>query len=73
VVYGRTIRLNPFLVLLSVLLGVELAGFLGALLALPIAGVLQVAFEELAPRGVTLGSQDDVDAVSDDEREPAID
>jgi predicted PurR-regulated permease PerM len=59
VVYGRTIRLNPFLVLLAVLLGVELAGFLGALLALPIAGVLQVTFEELAPRGLTLGSADD--------------
>jgi predicted PurR-regulated permease PerM len=61
VVYGRTIRLNPFLVLLAVLLGVELAGFLGALLALPIAGVAQVAFEELAPRGVTVGSADEDD------------
>jgi predicted PurR-regulated permease PerM len=70
VVYGKTIRLNPFLVLLSVLLGVELAGFLGALLALPIAGVLQVTFEELAPRGVTLGTQDD-EVTSDDE--PATD
>jgi predicted PurR-regulated permease PerM len=58
-VYGKTIRLNPFLVLLAVLFGVELAGFLGALLALPIAGVLQVTFEELAPRGLTLGSADD--------------
>jgi predicted PurR-regulated permease PerM len=41
-VYSRTIRLNPFLVLIAVLIGVELLGFIGALLALPIAGVLQV-------------------------------
>ena len=49
VVYGRTIRLNPFLVLLAVIVGVELAGFIGALVALPVAGVIQVAIEELAP------------------------
>jgi predicted PurR-regulated permease PerM len=49
VVYGRTIRLNPFLVLLAVIIGVELAGFIGALLALPVAGVIQVMIEELAP------------------------
>jgi predicted PurR-regulated permease PerM len=41
-VYGRTIRLNPFLVLVAVLVGVELLGFAGALLALPVAGVIQV-------------------------------
>ena len=49
IVYGRTIRLNPFLVLLAVIVGVELAGFIGALLALPVAGVIQVTIEELAP------------------------
>jgi predicted PurR-regulated permease PerM len=45
-VYGRTIQLNPFLVLFSVLLGVELAGFVGALLALPVAGTIQIAIGE---------------------------
>jgi predicted PurR-regulated permease PerM len=40
-VYGRTIRLNPFVVLLAVLIGVELLGFVGALLALPVAAVVQ--------------------------------
>jgi predicted PurR-regulated permease PerM len=40
-VYGKTIRLNPFVVLLAVLIGVELLGFVGALLALPVAGVVQ--------------------------------
>jgi predicted PurR-regulated permease PerM len=46
-VYGRTIRLNPFVVLLAVVIGVELAGFIGAVVALPVAGVAQVAVEEL--------------------------
>jgi predicted PurR-regulated permease PerM len=41
-VYGRTIKLNPFLVLLAILVGVELAGFVGALLALPVAGIVQI-------------------------------
>ena len=41
-VYGKTIQLNPFVVLVSVLIGVELAGFLGALFALPIAGGVSV-------------------------------
>jgi predicted PurR-regulated permease PerM len=41
-VYGRTIRLNPFFVLLALLVGIELAGFVGALLALPVAGIVQI-------------------------------
>jgi predicted PurR-regulated permease PerM len=41
-VYGRTIKLNPFLVLIAILVGVELAGFVGALLALPVAGIIQI-------------------------------
>jgi predicted PurR-regulated permease PerM len=41
-VYGRTIKLNPFLVLLAILIGIELAGFVGALLALPVAGIIQI-------------------------------
>jgi len=41
-VYGRTIKLNPFLVLIAILVGIELAGFVGALLALPVAGIVQI-------------------------------
>ena len=41
-VYGRTIQLNPFVVLIAVLIGAELAGFFGALFALPVAGIIQV-------------------------------
>ena len=42
IVYGRTVQLSPLLVLISVLIGAELAGILGALGAIPIAGALQV-------------------------------
>ena len=39
-VYGRTVELSPLAVLCAVLVGAQLAGILGALLAIPIAGSL---------------------------------
>ncbi len=48
-VYGRTVQLSPLLVLISVLIGAELAGILGALVAIPTAGsILAVLREVLA-------------------------
>jgi predicted PurR-regulated permease PerM len=44
IVYGRTVQLSPLIVLISVLIGAELAGVLGALGAIPVAGSLQVLF-----------------------------
>jgi predicted PurR-regulated permease PerM len=41
-VYGRTVQLSPLAVLISVLIGAELAGILGALGAIPVAGAIQV-------------------------------
>ena len=38
VVYGRTVRLSPLAVLIAVLIGAELAGVIGALAAIPVAG-----------------------------------
>jgi predicted PurR-regulated permease PerM len=43
-VYGRTVRLTPLVVLIAVLIGAELAGVLGALVAIPVAGAIQVIF-----------------------------
>ena len=37
-VYGRTVQLSPLAVLLAVLIGAQLAGVLGALMAIPVAG-----------------------------------
>jgi predicted PurR-regulated permease PerM len=42
VVYGRTVQLSPLVVLIAVLIGAELAGVIGALAAIPVAGTLQV-------------------------------
>lgn len=46
-VMSRTVNLNPLAVLVSVLAGVELFGVLGALLAIPVAGVIQVIGRDL--------------------------
>lgn len=40
-VFGHALRLNPLLVILALLLGGEIYGFVGALIALPIAAVLR--------------------------------
>jgi predicted PurR-regulated permease PerM len=47
VVMSRTVKLNPLGVLLSALVGVELAGLVGALLAIPAAGAIQVVIRDL--------------------------
>jgi predicted PurR-regulated permease PerM len=46
VIYGRTVQLSPLVVLVSVLVGAELAGILGALAAIPVAGSLQVIIRD---------------------------
>jgi predicted PurR-regulated permease PerM len=46
-VMSRTVDLNPLAVLIAVLVGVELFGLLGALLAIPMAGVLQVIVRDI--------------------------
>jgi len=46
---GRYLRMHPFVVTVSVLAGAQLLGAVGALLALPVAAVLQALIGELAP------------------------
>ncbi len=41
-IMAKTVKINQLFVLVSVLIGVELLGFVGALLAIPAAGVIQV-------------------------------
>ena len=51
VIYGRTVQLSPLVVLVSVLVGAALAGILGALAAIPVAGAIQVIVrDQLAAR-----------------------
>jgi predicted PurR-regulated permease PerM len=46
-IYGRALRLSPLAVLIAIVLGTELAGILGTLAAIPVAGAVQVGFTEL--------------------------
>jgi predicted PurR-regulated permease PerM len=47
VILSRTVKLNPLTVLVSILIAVELAGILGALLAIPVAGIVQVIVRDV--------------------------
>jgi predicted PurR-regulated permease PerM len=42
IVYRRTVQLHPLVVIIAVLIGASLAGILGALLAIPVAGAIQI-------------------------------
>jgi predicted PurR-regulated permease PerM len=46
-IMSKTVNLNPLTVLISILVGVEGFGILGALLAIPVAGVLQVVARDI--------------------------
>ena len=47
IVYRKTVQLSAFLVLVAVLIGGELMGVLGALVAIPIAGSIQLGVREV--------------------------
>jgi predicted PurR-regulated permease PerM len=46
-VYGKTVQLSPLAVLIAVLIGAKLAGVIGALGAIPLAGAIQVIVLDL--------------------------
>jgi len=46
-IFSRTVKLNPLAVLIAILLAVELAGILGALLAIPVAAMIQILLRDL--------------------------
>ncbi len=47
VIYARTVKLNPLTVIVAILIAVELAGILGALLAIPVASMIQVILRDV--------------------------
>ena len=64
VVYGRTVQLSPLAVLIAVLIGAELAGVVGALAAIPVAGTIQVILRDwLEHRRAEARPDADADAV----------
>ncbi|HEY6794420.1 MAG TPA: AI-2E family transporter [Kineosporiaceae bacterium] len=45
-IFARTVRLNPLTVMVAILVAAELAGILGALLAIPVASMIQVVVRD---------------------------
>jgi predicted PurR-regulated permease PerM len=45
-VYGRSLRVNPIVTIVSVLCGAALLGILGALLAIPVAAAIQIVLRD---------------------------
>src|SRR3954447_22933342 len=46
IVYGRTVKLSPLAILVAVLIGAEVAGVLGAVGAIPVAGTIQIVISD---------------------------
>jgi predicted PurR-regulated permease PerM len=46
-IFARTVKVNPLTVLIAILVAVELAGILGALLAIPVAGIIQIIARDM--------------------------
>lgn len=53
-ILGNLIGLNPIWILLALLIGSQLVGVLGLLLAVPLAGSLKQIFEQRLPSQPTL-------------------
>ena len=76
IIMSRTVRLNPFWVLISVLVGATLGGkvagglgaFVGALVSIPLGGAVQVIIRELrrGPDAVGPPTEDEIAALSGD-------
>ena len=46
-IFARTVKVNPLTVIIAILVGVELVGILGALLAIPVASMIQVILRDV--------------------------
>jgi predicted PurR-regulated permease PerM len=46
VIYSRTVQLNPLTALIAILIFTNLSGLLGALLAIPLAGMIQIIIRD---------------------------
>lgn len=49
-VQGRTVKMSPLLVLISVLIGIGLGGLLGAIVAIPVGASIQILARDIATR-----------------------
>jgi predicted PurR-regulated permease PerM len=47
-IHKRTVKLNPLWIIIAVLIGTQLLGIVGALVAIPVAGIVQVLVQDWA-------------------------
>lgn len=59
-VQTRTLKMNPLLIVIALLVGTGLAGVLGALIALPVAGAIQVLAQDILARRRSAATADSV-------------
>lgn len=57
--YRSAVRIHPVIAIVAVLAGAQLAGILGALLAIPVAAALGVVYDELWPAAVGSASDEE--------------
>ena len=69
-VYGRTIALSPLAILVSVLIGAQVAGIIGALVAIPIGGTIQIVISHWLEHRRALEGDGDDPAPPESEPEP---
>jgi predicted PurR-regulated permease PerM len=71
VVQKRTLQMNPLIIMLALLAGTGVAGILGTLLALPIAGAIQVLLQDALEKRREHFDGDQADEEPGDKRTPA--
>jgi predicted PurR-regulated permease PerM len=71
-IYGRTVRLSPLAILISVLIGAEVAGVVGALVAIPAGGTIQILLDHWrAHRRLSAGDDAEPDEPADEPDTPS--
>jgi predicted PurR-regulated permease PerM len=68
-IFARTVKVNPLTVITAILIGVELVGILGALLAIPVASMIQVILRDVWDHH---GGQLKAEPTVGEERTPAL-
>jgi predicted PurR-regulated permease PerM len=68
-IFARTVKVNPLTVIIAILVGVELVGILGALLAIPVASMIQVILRDVWDHH---GGQLKAEPTVGEERTPAL-
>jgi predicted PurR-regulated permease PerM len=71
-VYGRTIALSPLAILVSVLIGAEVAGVIGALSAIPVGGTIQILISHWQRHRTPEGRDEDQDEQDGEDEEAPV-